>query len=555
MTDFSLTDGYHVHNDLDQGEVFSLFLWWIFYDLLLYKVRCQESICRYRLNSHFISKNGCAKSWAGHSIFLLLVSFATQHILNIASKFFQINNISINNDKTVVIPINSRVSNLFLSISGLPILVTKKGESHQYLGIFLSTEGFSKPSLVRVHSDVCFFTNLVLKKTVLDKQFLYLVSVVFHPIVSFRTQFSFNALICKGLKLKSGLPLDFPSDTIHHSSFYGLKSFSQCQSEGKVLCWQLVYPLVSSAHFCVNASNNFLTGMVHILFDCKLSLASSLASSFQFHSGVPMLVVLGESLFCKFLSSLQRYGIAFIDQLHDCNGSVFSWRIFKKWKRLDPNGLVPKWFKLSVVFLVALYSSLLVSAGVGPLDICGSNDFIGTNSLFVYMNNLLKNLGTIGYRAGAAAFFEDINLGLGVSIYGLLSFTLMELQAIALVLECMLVACSVYLFSDSQAALDVCKSESNLVCPDFHNWCWVKCQHIRNVICRKNLRVNWHKIKGHSGISENDYADSIADAVSFSGWYLPSHVCKHFLLANGGVVSGNSRHFVHDVFHVVCCAY
>ncbi|KAG9292121.1 hypothetical protein G9A89_005265 [Geosiphon pyriformis] len=512
MTNFGLIDGYYVHDSLDQGE---------------------KSVCGYRLNSYFISKNGCAKSWAGHSFFFAAGAFvddtiwvgssqnATQHILNIASKFFQINNISINNDKTVAIPINSRVSNSSFSISGLLISVAKKGESYQYLGIFLSTEGLFKSSLVRVYSDVCFFINLVLKKAVSDKQFLYLVLAVLHSIVSFRTQFSFvsvsvcnkwDALIHKGLKLKSGLLLDFPSNIIHHPSFYGLKSFSQCQSEGKIAL------LISFAN-SDRILGHLFASMVYILFDCKLSLGGFLASSFWFHSGVPMSV------------------------FHDHNGSVFSWRIFKKWKRLDSHGPVPEWFNLSVAFLVALCSFLLASAGVGPLDICDSNDFVsicdrfsqvGTDSLFVYMDGSLKNLDTIGCRAEAVAFFEDINLGLGVGVHGLLLSTLMGLQTIALALECVSAAHS--------AALDVCKSESNLI----------EHQHIRNVIHRKNLRVNWHKIKGHFGISGNDYANSIADTVSLSDWYFSFRVSKHFLLADGDIVSGNSRHFVYNVFHAVC---
>ncbi|KAG9291034.1 hypothetical protein G9A89_012906 [Geosiphon pyriformis] len=494
---FGLTDGYCVHN-----------------------VKCQESVCEYRLNSYFISKNGHAKSWAGHSSFFAAGAFidntiwigssqsTTQHIFNVASEFFRINDISINNDKTVTISINSRVNDPSFSISGLPISITKKGD------------------LIRVHSNICFFTNLVLKKAVSDKQFLYLVSAVFYPIVSYRTQFSFvsvgvcnkwNALICKGLKLKSGLLLNFPSNTIHHPSFYDLKSFSQFNLRS-------VHPLVSSAHICVNVSNNFLAGIVYILFDCKLSLASFLASSFWFYGGVPMSV----------------------------------------WKRLDPHSLVPKWFELSVVFFVASRFSPLALADVGFLDICGSNDFvsvcdclswIGADSLSVYTNGSLKNLGMINCRAEAAAFFEDINLGLGVGVQDLVLSILMELQAIVLALKCMPAAHFVHLFLDNQVALDAYRSESDLVCPDFCNQYWVKHQHIRNVIHSKNLRVKWHKIKGHSGILGNNCANSIANAASLSGWYLLPYVSEYFLLADGGVVFSNSRHFVCDVFHAVCCAH
>ncbi|KAG9307000.1 hypothetical protein G9A89_003051 [Geosiphon pyriformis] len=177
MTDFELMDGYCVHDSLDQGEVFSP---------LLCKVKRQESMCGYRLSSHFISKNGCAESQARLSSFFVAGVFvddtiwvgsswaATQHILDVASEFFQINDISINNNKTVAILINSKISNSSLSINGSPIFIAKKGESHQYLDIFPLTEGLLKPSLVKANLDVYFFTNLVLKKAVSDKQFFIL---------------------------------------------------------------------------------------------------------------------------------------------------------------------------------------------------------------------------------------------------------------------------------------------------------------------------------------------------------------------------------------------
>ncbi|KAG9303562.1 hypothetical protein G9A89_018458 [Geosiphon pyriformis] len=334
-----------------------------------------------------------------------------------------------------------------------------------------------------------------------------------------------DALIYKDLKLKAGLLLDFPSDTIYHPSFYGLKSFSQCQSESKVallisfansgeilghlfghrlhdlqiLCWRPIYPLISPARICVSVFNNFLAGMVHILFNCNLSLGGSLTNAFQFHDAVLMSVVLSESLFFKFLPSLWRFGIAFVNQLHNQHGVVFSWCTFKWWKRLDFHGLVLDWFRPSVVFLAAFHSSSAASVGAGSFNFCESNDFVSVcdclsqvniDSLSVYTDGSLRNLSTVDCRAGAAVFFEDIDLGVGVGVQGLMLFTLVKLQAIALALECVSAACSVNLFLDSQAALDACKSELSLVCSNFHNQCWVEHWHIRNVIHSKNLRVS-----------------------------------------------------------------
>ncbi|KAG9291029.1 hypothetical protein G9A89_012901 [Geosiphon pyriformis] len=278
-------------------------------------------ITNFGLMGGYCIHNGLDQEKAGLSSFFAAGTFVDNTIW--------INNISINNDKTVAILVNSKISNFSLFISGLLISIAKKGESYQYLDIFLSTESFSKPSLAKTYLDVWFFTNLVLKKTVLDKQFLYLVLAVLHPIVSYKTQFNF---------------------------------------------------------VLVGVYNN-------------LSLSGPLVNSFWFHNGMPMLVVLSKPKFVKFLPSLWQYDIAFVDQLHDHYGAVFDWYTF--------------------------------------------------NILSVYTDGSLKNLGTAGCRVGAAAFFGDIGLGLGVGILSLMSSTLAELQAIALALECVPLSSSVYLFSDS----------------------------------------------------------------------------------------------------------
>ncbi|KAG9290748.1 hypothetical protein G9A89_011711 [Geosiphon pyriformis] len=364
MTNFGLTDGYHVHNRLDQGEMFLPLFWCIFYDSLLCKVKRQKSIYGYRLISHFVSKTGQVESQAGLMLFLAASAFvddtiwvsssqtATQHILNVASDFFCLNDILINNNKIVAIPINCRITASYLTISGLPISITKKGESYHYLEIFLSSKSFSKPRLVKTHSDIQFFINLILRKVISDKQFAYLVSSVLFPIVNYRIQFSFiplsvcnkwDALIHKGLKSKSELPLDFPNNALYHLFLYNLKTFEQIQAESKsasviafvnlvsvlgclfsyrsydlqVFSWHPHHPLLFPVHVRVSPSNNFLAGVVHIFSGCDLSLGGSLAGAFYLQSDTSMSLVFGEMIFFKCVSSFKHYGIAFVKQLCD----------------------------------------------------------------------------------------------------------------------------------------------------------------------------------------------------------------------------------------------
>ncbi|KAG9305451.1 hypothetical protein G9A89_021169 [Geosiphon pyriformis] len=136
------------------------------------------------------------------------------------------------------------------------------------------------------------------------------------------------------------------------------------------------------------------------------------------------------------------------------------------------------------------------------------------------MDGSLSGLKTVAMKAGAVVFFEDIDLGLSVGIFGLVSSTLMELQAIALAFECVPLFHLVDLFSDSQATLDACRSESLL-------------------------------IKSHSGISGNEHANALAKNAVLSVWHLPYLVSEHFLSTGDIVVSDNSKHFIHNVFHFV----
>ncbi|KAG9301763.1 hypothetical protein G9A89_003310 [Geosiphon pyriformis] len=360
----------------------------------------EDALEKNRKLCHADSKTGltfffAAGTFINDTIWVGSSQSATQYIFDIASEFFQINDISINNDKTVAIPINNRISNSSLFINNSSISIARKGESHQYLG------------------------------------------------------------------------------------------------------------------------------MVHILLDCNLSLSGLLANFFWFHDEVSMLVVL---------------------VLH-------SWiNLMIIMKRLDSRGPVLKWFKLSAAFFNDASLSLTCFLAVcsnSSLDILGSNDFmsvcdqlsrIDNSVLSVYMDGSMKDLGTVSCRASAAAFFEDIGLGLGVGISGLMFSILAELQVIALALECAPLSSTIYLFLDSQSALDACKSELGLVCSDFHNQCWVEHQHIVNVIHDKNLKVSWHKVKDHSGC-------------------LPPRLDEHFIVTDYGVVSDNSRHFVLDIYQSICHAH
>ncbi|KAG9303014.1 hypothetical protein G9A89_006231 [Geosiphon pyriformis] len=489
ITDYGLTEGYCVHDGLDQGEVFSPLLWKIFYDPLLCELNDRKGgMTSFLAAGAFVDNT----IWVGSS------QVATQYILDIASSFFKVNDITINNEKTVAIPINQRIKDAFLSISGLPISIAHKEECHRYFGIFLSFESLSKFSLVKTYSDVRFFVNLVLKKAILNKQFLYLVLVILQPIV--------NALIRRGLRLKAGLLRDFFNEALYHPLLYDLKLFKQLQTECKmasllsfsnngglvghlfehrvldlqVLSWLPIYFLCHPVKLHASLVNNFLAGVIKILISCNMSFDNFFLSAFHFLGGTSM-----------------------------------------------------SFFSISVVLPVAgsQFLDAYVSDVVFKIRQCLFVTDLGV--INVYTDGFLRNLDMQNMKCGVAAYFSDLDLSISIGVDGLVSSMLAEIQAIILALECILFGSSVIVYSDIQAALDI----------EWHG----AMAAIRN----KELKVSWYKVKRHLGILGNKHANELAGLAAGSNCVLSVLIKDKFVRTGEVAMFVNICCFTHKIFGAV----
>ncbi|KAG9290937.1 hypothetical protein G9A89_011087 [Geosiphon pyriformis] len=528
MTDFGLTDRYTVYDGLDQGEVFLLLLWRIFYDSLLCKVKKHEQLCGYRLNSKIFTKTGRADSKSSKTSFFAAVEnclVATQCILDIVNKFFLINDIAINTNKMIAIPINQGAREVSLSISDSKITI---------------------PSLAKTHSDVKFFLNMVLRKAITKKQFLYLVSAVLQPIIEYRLQFS---CVSKG---------NFLNEALYHPELYSLRIFEQVLAENllaglvkfananrilgelfkykamelQAASWMLQHLLKFLIKLLVNPMNCFLAGITCALKLCNLSLSGDLLDVFQARNSIAVLDVLSFESYLGIAKSLKKYGVVFANQLLDCHGKCFTWNTFHRWKKLDSKGLVSVWFASLVKFIINgdLSNNVLLFLCLVPTGSSCDFGYVGEHLLnsglgfiIIYTNGSIKNLGLLHVCGSATAYFPDVNTSVGIKMDGLLLSTLVKIQAIALALKCMPTSQLVDLYIDSQASLDLCKSASGMTGPDFY----------------------------HSGVVGNEHADFYADAAVISKFFLPMVVPYHFFVIEGRPVFENVRHVTKKLFNAV----
>ncbi|KAG9303988.1 hypothetical protein G9A89_005898 [Geosiphon pyriformis] len=320
------------------------------------------------------------------------------------------------------------------------------------------------------------------------------------------------------------------------------------------------HPLCFSVMLLINFLNCFLAGATCVFAECKTFLGNVFLKVFKAGTGVSILDVLGLNSYLGVRYSLRRYGLIFANQLLDCRGVCFTWNTFHKWKKLDFRDPISFWFVLVINFIKngglnnsihAVFCPALTKFACDIGFISGHLLVFKHHSVEVYTNGFVRDLGSIGACGGAAAYFPEANTSINVKVLSLLSSTLVELQTIALVLECVPVSSSVILFTDSQALLDICKFDMGLSGPDFCYKCWIEREHIHQVISEKNLLVTWNKIKGHSGIMKNEHADFFANVTTFSEIILPLKVPYCFFCVKNRPMSGNAHHFIKNLFDAV----
>jgi ribonuclease HI len=392
ITASGLTEAYTVEDGIDQGDTISPLLWRIFYDPLLQEV--EDSCPGYSMKTEWITSlnpyttNQLTQKITGTAYMDDTTWFAgnredTQHTLDIASSFFQINDIKVNVDKSKLTCINteSEDRNKGLVLCGDTLHPTEKHEPVRILGVWISESGNKKHQKNLIKECINKTIKILKWKSITDKQCRYIINQVLFPRIEYLlndlvlTEQECNVLngpITKVFKHKAGLPASTINSIIHapfgykvfnlwdrqihtHATkfFNRLNDSDMCASTTKIRLQQLQNTFWSTNSILHNKLPFWTSSRKRNLNNDILNMLKVQGITFTttFHHqicetinnrGTPIEAFMGSSWYNKHRKDLRNRQIIYCEQVMSPTLSqTLAWHQIKK---RSAQGKTPKWF-------------------------------------------------------------------------------------------------------------------------------------------------------------------------------------------------------------------
>jgi exonuclease III/ribonuclease HI len=256
ITNYGLTDEFEAEDGIDQGEVISPLVWRIFYDPLLYAVQKTKNL-GYKMITRWPTDLVCNKvtkeehrqavlAYADDTTWIASSKKEMQEIMNIASEFYEINDIEINNKKSELLVINVKKKEkangdsmaIDIGKKGNKVYAKKETSIIRHLGVWISAKNNKSSSLNIIKQEISEMCRAIRWKKASVSQLVYLNNCVLLPSIEYRLQTVFlSKSVCDKIqrpiwmliKNKLELASTTANSICSHNGFLGLRSIWQNQ--------------------------------------------------------------------------------------------------------------------------------------------------------------------------------------------------------------------------------------------------------------------------------------------------------------------------------------
>jgi ribonuclease HI len=240
ITNFGLTPAYSVQDGIDQGETITPLLWRIYYDPLIHQISSQysgytmstyQSLSLRQSHKQTLQASTSVLAYMDDTLWITDSKQQLEQIIETASSFYRMANITINPHKSILSSNNSQrttIRYMDSQISTQPI-----NTAFKFLGCWFTSNCNYKLQTKLITEEINNLTNTLKNKKVTDKQAIYIINTVIIPTFEYRinniviSQSICNKLLSQYLtvaKHKAGLSKSTPNSTLLNHNIYGVKN-------------------------------------------------------------------------------------------------------------------------------------------------------------------------------------------------------------------------------------------------------------------------------------------------------------------------------------------
>jgi ribonuclease HI len=394
ITNFGLTNPYSVHNGIDQGETITPLFWRIYYDPLINYISTVYS--GYTTSTSWLTKLTYPKKYQSlttsvsvlaymdDTIWIAKSKLQLEQITQAASTFFQMANIQVNPQKSILITNNPNPSSI--TFSNYSIEPQLNSIPFKFLGCWFTLQSNHKSIIKIITQESSQLINTLSSKQITAKQAAYIINTVIIPTIEYRIQNIVlshsvcNSILAKYLtvaKHKAKLSRSIPNSTMLNHNIYGIKNIWDIQLQHHTSNFlnrlNNSYLLGTTTHIRLQQLQNTLWSTINILQHSKPNITgpNKYSTTFQIillfkhlqlsvqahesylwpktvHDGhTPLeLLINNHKQFLYFNSQLRNKQILYLEQLSTAdNSTLLTWQHISPRINQLPKGKKPSWFK------------------------------------------------------------------------------------------------------------------------------------------------------------------------------------------------------------------